>query len=88
MLQEPAKVQRPVPLLHDLTFEAVHALEVETQAQKSLNERSDNSSEIRQKVFRFFAGIEQYIDRLCDVFDQCCNYAITVEKSHPVNYFN
>ena len=85
MLKEPTKFQRPVPLLHDLTFEAVHALEVETQTRKRLNETPDESeTEIRKKVFGFFRQIESHVERLCSIYNEACNYGITLQESHPV----
>ena len=85
MLRNPGIVNRPVPLLHDLAFEAVHALEVEKKSRSERLGRLDEfESEFRRKIVSFLESADSHLQRICQLFEESRANAAMIEQHHQV----
>ena len=85
MLQNPGDVNRPVPLLHDLAFEAVHALEIEKKSRTDRLGRPDEFEiEIRRKMISLLESSDSHLKRICQLFDESRANAAMIEQRHQV----
>ena len=85
MLKKPSKVDRPVPLLHDLTCEAVHALEMEIKIRNNdLGGPDQAEKDSRKKIVQLLESVENHLARIVDVYEQSCASAAMIEEKHEV----
>ena len=86
MLKKPSRVDRPVPLLHDMACEAVHSLEMEIKIRSNdLGGPDQTERESRNKIVQLLRGVEHHLGRIVQVYEQSRANAAMIEEKHQVH---